>query len=47
MRYDRTEMLYWLQQERRAAVLQPATVTLASPALAVITVPSGQPQTLK
>jgi len=24
MRYDRTEMLYWLQQERRKAALSPA-----------------------
>ena len=24
MRYDRTEMLYWLQQERRRAALSPA-----------------------
>lgn len=31
MSADRTEMLYWLQQERRAAVLQPATVTLDLP----------------
>ena len=25
---DRTEMLYWLQQQRRLAVLQPAVKTL-------------------
>ena len=34
MRFDRTEMLYWLQQERRQSVLKPALTTLKSSSIA-------------
>lgn len=51
MSSDRTEMLYWLQQERRQAILKPAITTLtietdcpAKSSAPIINVPRASPE---
>lgn len=47
MSSDRTEMLYWLQQERRQAILKPAITTLTietAPLKPTVVVPHASPE---